>query len=223
MLSTIRGDGIVPVFHHDDRHVCEEVASRVVAGGLSTLEFTNRGDGAVERFGHLVDWATLAHPSLILGMGSVVDPSTASHAIDLGACSCSRLRSRLWSRPPVTGGGIPYVPGCATPTEMQHAYDHGVDVVKLFPAGELGGPAFLNAVRAPCPWIEAIPTGGVDASDESLRAWFEAGAPPVGMGSKLFPTDLVYQRDWDGVESTIAAAVNQVALARGAAASSEQS
>ena len=223
MLSTIRGDGIVPVFHHDDRHVCEEVASRVVAGGLSTLEFTNRGDGAVERFGHLVDWATLAHPSLILGMGSVVDPSTASHAIDLGACfvfspSFSPLVAAACHR-----RGIPYVPGCATPTEMQHAYDHGVDVVKLFPAGELGGPAFLNAVRAPCPWIEAIPTGGVDASDESLRAWFEAGAPPVGMGSKLFPTDLVYQRDWDGVESTIAAAVNQVALARGAAASSEQS
>lgn len=214
VLATIRADGIVPVFHHHDADVCIEVATRVAAGGLSTLEFTNRGDGAVDRFAHLMQWANEALPELILGVGSVIDPATAAHVIDIGANfvfapSFSPEVALVCNR-----RNIAYVPGCGTVTEIQRAYEAGADVVKIFPAGALGGPGFLSAVRAPCPWVQAIPTGGVDSSVESFQAWFGAGAPAVGMGSKLLPSAMVAAGDWDGIEAQVASAVADAAAAR---------
>ncbi len=214
VLARIAEDGIVPVFHHDDSGIVRELAGRLRAGGLSTLEFTNRGDRALSRLGDLLAWADDADPDLIIGVGSVIDPATAANAIDLGANfvfapTFSRSVAEACNR-----RNVPYVPGCGTVGEIQQAYEAGVDVVKLFPAGELGGPDFLRAVRAPCPWIRAIPTGGVTAAEESLRAWFGAGATAVGMGSKLIPTSLVSAGDWDGIEANVAAAVAAVAAVR---------
>lgn len=214
VLSTIRADGIVPVFHHADQDVCREVASRVVAGGISTLEFTNRGDGAMERFADLHRWASTSLPSLVLGVGSVIDPGTAARAIDIGANfvfapSFSSEVAKVCNRRNIT-----YVPGCGTVTEIQRAYEAGVDVVKLFPAHQLGGAAFLRALRAPCPWVQAIPTGGVESEVDSLRTWFDAGAPAVGMGSKLLPAEMISTHDWGGLEEKVASAVSAVATAR---------
>lgn len=214
VLAAIRRDGIVPVFHHNDAEVCTEVATRIVAGGLSILEFTNRGDGAVGRFAHLVQWAANAQPELILGVGSVVDDATASHVIDIGANfvfapSFSAEVARVCNR-----RNVPYVPGCGTLTEIQTAYESGVDFVKIFPAGQVGGPAFLKAARAPCPWIQAIPTGGVDSTLVSFQDWFGAGAPAVGMGSKLLPAAMVEAGDWEALQTKIASAVADVATAR---------
>jgi 2-dehydro-3-deoxyphosphogluconate aldolase/(4S)-4-hydroxy-2-oxoglutarate aldolase len=109
---------------------------------------------------------------------------------------------------------IPYVPGCATVTEILTAYRAGCDLVKLFPASTLGGPAFLEAVRAPCPWVAAIPTGGVEPTADSLQPWYRAGAPAVGMGSKLLPRRLVDARDFEGLRALVEAAVAAVAEAR---------
>ncbi|NNE97230.1 MAG: bifunctional 4-hydroxy-2-oxoglutarate aldolase/2-dehydro-3-deoxy-phosphogluconate aldolase [Acidimicrobiales bacterium] len=217
VLETIRHDGIVPVFHDADPTTCTEVAARVVAGGLSTLEFTNRGDGAMGRFQHLLQWASMNHRGLVLGVGSIVDPGTAAHAIDLGANfvfapSFSAEVATVCNR-----RNIPYVPGCGTVTEVQRAYEAGCDIVKLFPAGQLGGPAFLKALRAPCPWVQAIPTGGVEPTEASLGAWYGAGAAAVGIGSKLLPSAMVTSGDWAGLESSVADAVAAVAAARGTA------
>ena len=87
-------------------------------------------------------------------------------------------------------------------------------MVKLFPAESLGGPAFLSAVRAPCPWVRAIPTGGVEPTVASLKAWFDAGAPAVGMGAKLLPEELVAAGDWDAIERRVSETVAAVAQAR---------
>jgi 2-dehydro-3-deoxyphosphogluconate aldolase/(4S)-4-hydroxy-2-oxoglutarate aldolase len=109
---------------------------------------------------------------------------------------------------------VAYVPGCATMTEILDAYRVGCDFVKLFPANSLGGPSFLEAVRAPCPWVQAIPTGGVEPTIESLRAWYRAGAPAVGMGSKLLPAQLVEAGDLQGLRASIETTVAAVAGAR---------
>jgi 2-dehydro-3-deoxyphosphogluconate aldolase/(4S)-4-hydroxy-2-oxoglutarate aldolase len=206
---------LVPVFYNADVDVAREVARRLVAGGLSTIEFTNRGDGAIEVLADLIRWARRELPELIVGVGSVVDAATAGHVIDLGAnfVFAPSLSAEVAST--CNSRNIPYVPGCGTLTEIQTAYRLGSDFVKLFPAGSIGGPSFLSAVRAPCPWVQAVPTGGVEPTVESLKAWFDAGAPAVGMGSKLLPGDLIRGTDWDGLEAHIAAAVNAVRVARG--------
>lgn len=214
VLATIRRDGVVPVFYHGDIEVVKETARRLVAGGLSIMEFTNRGDGAVEVFAELIRWARGELPELVVGVGSVSESMTAGHVVDLGAdfVFAPTLSGEVAAI--CNSRNIPYIPGCATVTEIQAAYRLGCDVVKLFPADSIGGPPFLRAVRAPCPWIQAVPTGGVDPTVESMKAWFDAGAPAVGIGSKLLPTGMIADRDWNGIEQKISATVMAVAQAR---------
>lgn len=214
VLGTIAREGVVPVFYDPDVEIATAVADTLVAGGISTIELTNRGDGAIGVLAELIGHAHRNLPELIVGAGSIVDGSTAAHVIDLGvnfvfapnfspevASACS-LRN------------IPYVPGCGSMSEILTAYRAGCDFVKLFPANSVGGPAFLTAVRAPCPWVRAIPTGGVDPTVESLRSWYEAGAPAVGMGSKLVPDHLIAEKDFDGLKALVDATVAAVAEAR---------
>lgn len=214
VLAAFVRDGVVPVFSDDDLDVAKEIVGRLLAGGLSILEFTNRGDGAIGVFGELAAWARREHPGLVVGIGSVIDPGTASHAMDLGADFVFGPNLSPDVAAVCNGRNLPYVPGCGTLTEIQAAYRLGCDLVKLFPAAAIGGPAFLRAVRAPCPWVRAIPTGGVEPTVESLQPWFDAGAPAVGMGSKLLPGDLVGDRNWDAIQDSIVAAVAAVAAAR---------
>jgi 2-dehydro-3-deoxyphosphogluconate aldolase/(4S)-4-hydroxy-2-oxoglutarate aldolase len=215
VLNTIAHEGVVPVFYNPDVAVTTDVAATLVAGGITTLEFTNRGDGALGVLGELIRQTRSKLPELIVGAGSIVDGATAAHVIDLGAnfvfgpnfspdvASACHLRN------------VPYVPGCATVTEILSAYRAGCDYVKLFPAASIGGPAFLEAARAPCPWVRAIPTGGVEPTVESLRPWYRAGAPAVGMGSNLLPKGLVEARDFDGLRGLIDATVAAIDEARG--------
>ena len=214
VLATISREGVVPVFYHADIEVAKELARRLVAGGISTIEFTNRGDGAVRVFAELIAWARAELPQLIVGVGTVTQAPTAVHVIDLGAnfVFAPNLDADVASA--CNQRNIPYVPGCGTLTEIQQAYKLGCDMVKLFPAGEVGGPAYLKNVRAPCPWVKAVPTGGVDPTVESLKAWYDAGAPAVGMGSKLLTKDLIAHQDWDGLQQKVAETVAAVAAAR---------
>jgi 2-dehydro-3-deoxyphosphogluconate aldolase/(4S)-4-hydroxy-2-oxoglutarate aldolase len=207
VLETISREGVIPVFHHSDVDVVVEVARALVAGGLTTFEFTNRGDGAIEVLGDLVEVTRQALPELIVGAGTIVDGASAAHVIDLGANFVFAPNFSAEVAVACHARNVPYVPGCGTVTEIVDAYRAGCDLVKLFPASSMGGPAFLSAVRAPCPWVQAVPTGGVEPTVESLRPWYEAGAPAVGMGSKLLQEDLIEKRDFDGLAEQVAVTV----------------
>ncbi len=204
----------MPVFSHADLGVAKEVARAVAQGGLSTFEFTVRGAGAAIVASRLIAWARSHLPNLAVGVGTVMDGTTAARLVSEGAAyvfapSFSPEVAAVCHR-----GSVLYVPGCGTVTEIQTAYGSGCEMVKLFPAGAMGGPAFLSAVRGPCPWIEAVPTGGVEPTVESLKGWFEAGAPAVGMGNKLFAKSTVDSRDWPEISRTVAEAVETVKTAR---------
>ena len=214
VLATITREGVVPVFYDADVGVTREVARRLLAGGISTIEFTNRGDGAVRVFAELVAWARRELPELVVGVGTVTQAATAVHVIDIGANFVFAPNLDPGVAAACNERNIPYVPGCGTLSEIQQAYRLGCDMVKLFPADAIGGPSFLKAVRAPCPWVKAVPTGGVEPTVESLGSWYDAGAPAVGMGSKLLTKDLIAAGDWDGLEHRVAETVAAVAAAR---------
>jgi len=215
VMTTIRSDGAIPIFYNADLDTSKEVAQCIVAGGLSTLEFTNRGEGALDLLADLVPWARTELPELVLGVGSIVDEKAAAEAIDLGANFVFAPALSVEVAELCNDRDIPYVPGCATLTEIQTAIGLGCDLVKLFPADSIGGPAFLSAIRAPCPWIEAVPTGGVAPTAQSIKPWFDAGAPAVGLGSKLLADEIVDRGDWDEVSKRVAATVAAVKEARG--------
>jgi 2-dehydro-3-deoxyphosphogluconate aldolase/(4S)-4-hydroxy-2-oxoglutarate aldolase len=106
------------------------------------------------------------------------------------------------------------MPGCGTLSEISQAEELGVEIVKIFPGTSVGGPGFVKAVMGPCPWTRIMPTGGVDASEENLRAWFEAGAACVGMGSKLVEKSLVAAGDYAGLTEKVALVLQRIAAIR---------
>jgi len=183
--------GMVPVFYHKDAEVCKRVVKACYEGGVRVFEFTNRGDFAHEVFSELSKWAAKEIPEMILGVGSVIDSATAALYIQLGsnfivsplidedtARICNR-RKIAWS------------PGCGSVTEINKAHELGAEVVKVFPGSSVGGPDFVAGVKGPMPWASIMPTGGVSPDETNLKSWFKAGVHCVGMGSQLFPTEVI--------------------------------
>ena len=196
VYQTMEETGIIPVFYHSDRDVAKQVVKACYEGGIRAFEFTNRGDFAHEVFADLVKWADKECPELILGIGSIVDPATASLYIQLGANFivgpllnpeifkiCNR---RL----------IAYSPGCATTSEIGLAQELGAEIVKVFPGGNVGGPSFVKNIKGPMPWSKIMITGGVEPTNQSLTDWFKAGVTCVGIGSNLFPNEVLKSGDW---------------------------
>jgi 2-dehydro-3-deoxyphosphogluconate aldolase / (4S)-4-hydroxy-2-oxoglutarate aldolase len=206
--------GLVPLFHHDDPETALGVVRAVAAGGCRVIEFTNRGDFAHEVFAELERVCRRELPDAVLGAGSVVDAATAALYLNLGAAfvvapSLNPEVARVCNRRKVA-----YLPGCATATEISQAEELGCEIVKVFPGDAVGGPAFVKALRGPSPWTRVMPTGGVEPTEASLKAWFDAGVACVGMGSKLITADLVAAGDWDGLTEQVRAALEIVARHR---------
>lgn len=196
VVLKMKETGMIPVFYHPDAAVCKEVVKACYEGGVRVFEFTNRGDFATLVFAELNRWTIENCPDMILGTGSVVDEATAAMYIALGAnFIVSPLIDEATARI-CNKRKIPWSPGCGTVTEIGKAHELGAEVVKLFPGAEVGGPGFVKAVRGPMPWASLMPTGGVSPSEENLKAWFEAGVFCVGMGSKLFPGEMLANKNY---------------------------
>ena len=81
----------------------------------------------------------------------------------------------------------------------RQAQEAGCDLCKIFPAGNVGGPSFVKNMMAPMPWSMLMVTGAVEPTEENLSAWVKAGVTCVGMGSKLFPSDVIAAKNWGAV------------------------
>ena len=207
MLET----GMVPVFYNADLQTAKDVVKACYDGGVRVFEFTNRGEFAHEVFGELNKYAAREMPELILGVGSVVDPATCSLYIQLGAnFIVSPVLKEEMARV-CNARKIMWIPGCGSLTEINRAEEAGAEVVKIFPASQVGGPKFVAAVKGPCPWTSIMPTGGVAPTEENLKAWFDAGVACVGMGSKLLTKDIISKRDFGGLKDKVAETLSLIA------------
>lgn len=203
VLNTILADGMVPLFYHSDFEVAKNVAGALSQGGGHILEFTNRGDFALEVFTALIKHCAKAYPGLIIGVGSVEDAPTAAMFIASGANfvvgpNFNEELVKLCNR-----RKIPYMPGCGTVNEITRAEEWGVEIVKAFPGTAVGGPGFIKDVLGPRPWTRIMPTGGVTPEEDNLRSWFSAGAACVGMGSNLVRKDLVQGGKFDEIAALV--------------------
>jgi 2-dehydro-3-deoxyphosphogluconate aldolase/(4S)-4-hydroxy-2-oxoglutarate aldolase len=195
----MKDTGMVPVFYHKDTEVCKHVINACYEGGVRVFEFTNRGDFAHEVFGELSKWSAIETPEMILGVGSVLDSATAALYIQLGSnFVVSPLidedTARLCNR-----RKIAWSPGCGSVTEINRAHELGAEVVKVFPGSSVGGPDFISAVKGPMPWASLMPTGGVYPDETNLKGWFKAGVHCVGMGSQLFPKEIIESGNYKAI------------------------
>jgi 2-dehydro-3-deoxyphosphogluconate aldolase/(4S)-4-hydroxy-2-oxoglutarate aldolase len=203
-IGIIRKTGIVPVFYNADVELTKKVVKACYDGGIRAFEFTNRGDGAHKVFEQLMAFVRAECPEMALGAGTILDAPTAALYIQMGAdflvspCCVDEVITLANRR------GVPYSPGCATVTEIVHAQERGCDLVKVFPAGTVGGPAFVKNILAPLPWAMVMCTGAVEPTEENLSAWARSGVTAVGMGSKLFPKETIKAGDWKAVSDLCA-------------------
>ncbi len=214
VLTAMIGQGVIPVFYHPDAQTCVNVIQACANGGARCIEFTNRGDFASHVFLDVARHFARADPSVIMGVGSVVDAPTAGIYIANGArfvvgpilnAEVAKVCNRRM---------IPYSPGCGSASEISYAQELGCEIVKVFPGESVGGPTFVRNVLGPMPWTRIMPTGGVDPDEESLREWFGAGIVAAGMGSKLITNDLLKAGDWKGIEDRVRKTVDLIASIR---------
>lgn len=198
VLETVKETGIVPVFYNAELETSKKVLKACYEGGIRAFEFTNRGDFAHEVFGELVKYANKELPGIIVGIGSIVDPGTAALYIQLGANFVVGPLFNPEIAPVCNRRLIPYCPGCGSFSEVGAAQEAGCDLCKVFP-GDVLGPAFVKGLRAPMPWSRIMVTGGVKPERENLAGWFGAGVTCVGMGSNLFPKELIASGEWEKI------------------------
>ncbi len=86
----------------------------------------------------------------------------------------------------------------------------GVEIVKVFPGKEVGGPGFVKSVLGPCPWTRIMPTGGVDSTRESLETWFKAGVACVGVGSNLITKEILDKKDFSALTANVRQVVDTI-------------
>lgn len=202
VVQQMKESGMVPLFYHSDSEVAKAVLKACYNGGARLMEFTNRGDFAIEIFTDLIKYTLAELPGMILGVGSVTDAAAASQYMLAGAnfvvtpvfrediaLVCNR-RKVLWS------------PGCGSLTEIANAEEWGCELVKLFP-GNTYGPGFVKAIKGPQPWTSIMPTGGVTTEEENLSGWFDAGVTCVGMGSKLISKEILANKDYHALETEV--------------------
>ncbi len=210
VLNAMFDTGVVPVFYHKDAETTINIVKACAAGGARVVEFTNRGDMAYQVFAEAMRHVVDNDIDVILGVGSIADAPTAALYIANGANfvvgpllnpEVARLCNRR---------KIAYSPGCGSVTEIAQAEELGVEIVKVFPGSEVGGPAFVKSVLGPCPWTRIMPTGGVDATRASLEGWIKSGVACVGAGSKLITKELVEAGDWDGLTAKITQTVGWI-------------
>jgi 2-dehydro-3-deoxyphosphogluconate aldolase/(4S)-4-hydroxy-2-oxoglutarate aldolase len=191
--------GILPLYFNADETVSIEVLRAIYRAGIRAVEYTNRGETALNNFKKLVEVKNKEMPDMFLGIGTIKTLQQAEGYINAGADFL------------VSPGLIPevidytisidifYAPGCMTPSEVIEAENNGITFIKLFP-GNLLGTEFVSSIKEIFPKLLFMPTGGVDTTKENLEAWFKSGVCAVGMGSKLISKKLMEQKDYAAIE-----------------------
>ena len=202
VYSRIEETPIVPLFFNADLTVAQQVLKACYDGGIRVFEFTNRGAEAPAIFAKLIDYCEKECPDLVLGIGTIYDAKQANEFIAMGA----DFMLQPFTTPEVgevcAKHDIPWMPGTMTLTEIRNAEILGAKYVKIFP-GNVVGPGFVKAIKGPMPKTKIMVTGGVEPNKESLSSWFGAGAAAVGMGSQLFPAELIAKKDYQSISNTI--------------------
>jgi 2-dehydro-3-deoxyphosphogluconate aldolase / (4S)-4-hydroxy-2-oxoglutarate aldolase len=209
VLAALREGGIVPVIRADSADTALRIVDALIAGGIRTLEITMTVPDAIgaikavaERFGS----------SVLLGAGTVTSRALAEGSLDAGAeflvtpCVVADVIAVAKER------DVAVLPGAMTPTEVFAAWSSGGDIIKIFPASNVGGASYLKALKGPFPQIPLCPTGGVNL--QTIGEFVKAGASAVGVGGELVSKAAIDAGDYAKITELAKQYVAALAAAR---------
>ncbi len=196
-LSSILDIGIVPIVRAGSAEAAIQAAEAVYRGGIRAVEITMTVPGALRALEKVAD---LYGDRMTLGAGTVLDPETARVCMLAGAEFFVTPALKLSTIEICKRYSKVIMPGALTPTEVQTAWEAGADFVKIFPCGNVGGPKYIRALKAPFPQIEMVPTGGVNL--DTAADFLRAGAAAVAVGSEMVNAQALAEGKLDVVEET---------------------
>jgi 2-dehydro-3-deoxyphosphogluconate aldolase/(4S)-4-hydroxy-2-oxoglutarate aldolase len=185
-------EGLIPIIRVSSAKEAVNVADAIKAGGGSLIEMTMSVPGALDT---IKDLTQKYKDEIIMGAGTVLDPETGRAALLAGAQFIVTPTLNLDLIQLAHRYSAVIVPGAATPTEILTAWNAGADMVKVFPAAQLGGPEYLKALRGPLPQILLVPTGGVNL--QNAGAFIKAGATALGVGGELVDKKAVKENKFE--------------------------
>jgi 2-dehydro-3-deoxyphosphogluconate aldolase / (4S)-4-hydroxy-2-oxoglutarate aldolase len=189
--------GIVPVVRTPSAETAIQAVNALYEGGVTCAEITMTVPGAIRAIERVAD--TLGD-RILLGAGTVLDPETLRAAQLAGARFFVTPSFRLACIEMAHRYANPIMPGALTPTEVLTAWESGADMVKVFPAGNMGGAKYIKALKGPFPQIDMIPTGGV--SLETAADFLRAGSCAIAVGGELVSAVALKSGDYATITNT---------------------
>jgi len=196
ITDAIIKQGILPLYFNADETVSIETLRALHSAGILAVEYTNRGDAALNNFKKMVTVRNAEMPGMLLGVGTVKNMEHATGYVNAGADFLVSPGFVKEVADYAVANDIFYAPGCMTPSEIIAAENAGLKFIKLFP-GNMLGPSFLSGIKDIFPKLLFMPTGGVDTTRENIAGWFKAGVCAVGMGSKLVSKEVMANKQYD--------------------------
>ena len=202
VVKQIIESGLLPLYYHEDKETSIAILRALYSAGVRILEYTNRGENALNNFKALKTVAENEMPDLLLGIGTIKTAETAKQFLDAGADFIVSPIVSAEVAAIVREQNLAWIPGCLTPTEIHEAELLGASLVKIFP-GNLVGPSYIQTIKDIFPNLLFMPTGGVEPEEKNLKSWFGAGVVAVGMGSKLLQTNLINEGNFEAMTDYI--------------------
>lgn len=191
-LKLLLDERIIPVVRANSAKEAMSIVEAVKEGGINTMEITMTVPGAI---GVMEEVAKKFGSDVLLGAGTVLDAETARISILAGAkfivgpCFNTELIKvcKRYSKVVISGA--------MTPTEILKTWEMGADIVKVFPAGNLGGPSYIKAIKAPLPQVLLNPTGGVNLGNAA--DFIRAGASVISVGGALIDKKAIREKKFE--------------------------
>lgn len=186
VIDAIRSCGVLPVIRAASAEEARALIDAVYAGGVNVIEVTLTVPDAPRLIKELSDEFG---DEMLVGAGTVLEPESARECINAGAHFIVSPALNFDTIEYCNERDVAVMPGALTPTEIANAWEAGADIVKVFPAGALGGAKYLRSIKAPLPHIRLIPTGGVSLA--TAAEFIRAGAEAIGVGADLADPELI--------------------------------
>lgn len=200
LIASLNNAPVVPLVQSDDPAEAIKISQALLDGGLEVLEVVLRTDAALDCLTAIVE----AFPDANVGAGTVLTPQQAETVIDRGAKFLVSPGLHDETVGVAQKAGLPILPGIATASEMQRAYNLGLRMVKFFPAGLAGGPAMLKALSSVFRDVQFMPTGGVSAGN--LSEFLAVPSVIACGGSWLTPAADIAAGNFDAITALAAEA-----------------
>jgi 2-dehydro-3-deoxyphosphogluconate aldolase/(4S)-4-hydroxy-2-oxoglutarate aldolase len=210
VFNRMVSEGLIPIVRVSSAQEAMDVADAIKEGGVTFIEITMSVQGAIDVIKELTQ---KYRDEIIMGAGTVLDPETGRAALLAGAQFIVSPTLNLDLIQLAHRYSAVVIPGTMTPTEILTAWNAGADMVKVFPAAQLGGPEYIKAIRGPLPQILLVPTGGVNLQNAS--AFIKAGAVALGVGGELVDKKAVKEKKFNVITENTRAYLKTIKEARG--------